>query len=647
MKSLLKVAAVILVLGIGGYLAYHYALAWWRARNKPNYRQAEVSRGEVVSVVNATGTVQPVLRVPVGTFVSGPILSPPAESLSADTTGTDITANYDSTTGVLMLRGEDSVANYQRVLRSITYNNTSKAPASTPRVIKVVANDGTRDGNVATTTVAVVPRSDTSVAGLDAEDSPGQGEADLTLVSTEGGKPVPVGNGTAAAPYADAGSSQTGSEPATRYPAGPPSASGADGEAPVLDLDADDSSGRGGADFATTFTQDEGPVPVADSDAVLSDGDGTSLNWLTVTITNVLDKGKLAYYNQEVKKGEMLAAIDPTIYEAAVARDQAMLLTRLAEVDRVNALLRQAAAEERRAWDLKRMEQQYKAETGVEEVKFISDTELDQVRANWESLKAQLKVARAAVEQAKGGLENSVANLGYTKITSPVDGMIIDRKIDEGQTLAATFQTPELFVVAPNMREQMHVVALVDEADIGMIREAERRGQRVHFTVDAYPDDLFEGKIFQVRMNPTTVQNVVTYPVVVEAPNPELKLLPGMTANLSFEIDKHENVLRIPNAALRFYPKAEQVRPDDRAVLEGASEESPQEESEVEEQLSAIQRAIARKERHRRHVWVVEGDYLSAVEVITGLIDSKYTELVSGDLKEGQKLVTGVQPRKS
>ena len=151
----------------------------------------------------------------------------------------------------------------------------------------------------------------------------------------------------------------------------------------------------------------------------------------------------------------------------------------------------------------------------------------------------------------------SEANLDYTEIRSPVDGIVIDRKIDPGQTVAATFQTPELFIVAPDMRKEMHVFASVDEADIGLIRDAQESGQPVRFTVDAYPDDLFEGKIFQIRKSSTTTQNVVTYPVVVSAPNPDLKLLPGMTASISFQVARDAtNVLRIPNAALRFYPAA-------------------------------------------------------------------------------------------
>jgi HlyD family secretion protein len=284
----------------------------------------------------------------------------------------------------------------------------------------------------------------------------------------------------------------------------------------------------------------------------------------------------------------------------------------------------------------------------MEEVKFISDTELDQITANCASLEAQLKVAQATIKQAEGGLENSMANLNYTKITSPVDGIIIDRKIDEGQTLAAQFQTPELFVVAPNMRERMHVIASVDEADIGMILKAEREDRPVDFTVDAYPDDVFKAKIFQVRMNATTVQNVVTYPVVVEVPNPELKLLPGMTATLSFETDRHEDVLKIPNAALRFFPKPEQVRKEDRKLLEGMGEDkdSGEQVDESQEQRSAAQRAAAKRKRNRKHVWILEGEQLKAVEVVMGPSDFKWTELVSGDLKKGQKLVTGVGPRK-
>src|SRR5204862_3634511 len=139
---------------------------------------------------------------------------------------------------------------------------------------------------------------------------------------------------------------------------------------------------------------------------------------------------------------------------------------------------------------------------------------------------------------------------------------VIDRKIDEGQTVAASFQTPDLFIIAPNMRKEIHVFASVDESDIGMIREAKDKKLPVRFTVDAYPDDLFTGTIFQIRQNSTTIQNVVTYPGVVSAPNPDLKLVAGMTASLSFQVGAAKDVLRIPNAALRFYPLRAQGRPE-------------------------------------------------------------------------------------
>ena len=221
---------------------------------------------------------------------------------------------------------------------------------------------------------------------------------------------------------------------------------------------------------------------------------------------------------------------------------------------------------------------------------------------------------------------------------------MIDRKIDPGQTLAAQFQTPQLFVVAPKMREKMHVHALIDEADIGLIREAQKRGLSVEFTVDAYPDDLFQGTIEEIRYSSTTTQNVVTYPVLVAAANPDLKLLPGMTASLSFRVDERKQVLRIPNAALRFFPESQYVREADRKLLEGVGGDRDKEKEKPSEQrISANERAEARRRRTKRHVWVEDGEFLKAVPVEVGLSDSRYTELLSGDVKEGQSLVTGAE----
>jgi HlyD family secretion protein len=313
------------------------------------------------------------------------------------------------------------------------------------------------------------------------------------------------------------------------------------------------------------------------------------------------------------------------------------LATRVAEVERVEAELQRAMNNERRSIALR-----------AESKDYISEAEIDQFHFARTSLEAQLKVAKAAIDQAKANLSNSEANLAYTEIRSPVEGIVIDKKIDPGQTLAAQFQTPELFIVAPEMEEKMHVFASVDEADIGFIRAAQEAGHKVEFTVDAYPDDLFEGQIEQIRFSSTVTQNVVMYPVVVSAPNPDLKLLPGMTADLSFQVEAKKDVICIPNAALRFFPNAQQVREADRKLLDGAArEEAEQTDSESSEQenSSAKERIEAGIERNQRHVWVQEGKFLKAILVTTGISDFQYTEVLSGDLEVEQELVVGIKPK--
>lgn len=336
-------------------------------------------------------------------------------------------------------------------------------------------------------------------------------------------------------------------------------------------------------------------------------------------------------FNQEVKKDQLLATIDPRIYQAQVDTARANKATREAEVIRVEALFKQAERDEKRANDL-----------AMEDSDFIAQAEIDRVKYGKEALAAQVKLAKAAVDQADFQLKRAEADLDYCKIRSPVDGIVINRKIDPGQTLAAQFQTPELFIVAPDMKKKMHVHASVDEADIGLIGDAQRRKLPVTFTVDAY-DELFLGQIEEIRLSSTTTQNVVTYPVIVGASNEALKLLPGMTANISFEVDRAEKAVKIPNSALRFFPNPKHVRPQDKPLLEGKAAEEEEEEQVADETLSAADRAQARAARSRRHVWVVDNFELRAVEVVIGLSDSKYSQLVSGDLKVGDKLVIGVQ----
>ncbi|MCA9037042.1 MAG: efflux RND transporter periplasmic adaptor subunit [Planctomycetaceae bacterium] len=343
-------------------------------------------------------------------------------------------------------------------------------------------------------------------------------------------------------------------------------------------------------------------------------------------------------FNDEVKADQILATIDPRIYEASVERDTAAMKTREAEISRVKAELQRARNDEQRALALK-----------GENEDFISQAELDQYRFTRMSLEAQLEIAEASVRQAKANLENSEANLNYTKIRSPVDGIVIDRKIDPGQTLAAQFQTPELFIVAPDMREKMHIFASIDEADIGLISEARANQKPVQFKVDAYRDEVFDsGVIEQIRLSSTTNQNVVTYPVVVATPNNDMKLLPGMTANLTFLIREHKDVVKIPNGALRYFPQKEHVRKEDQARLELNLDKAPpgENESTATEETPVDEAARAVVEAKKRVVWVKDGDLLKAVDVVVGESDYQFTHVVEGDLKENDVVVVGLKAAK-
>lgn len=342
----------------------------------------------------------------------------------------------------------------------------------------------------------------------------------------------------------------------------------------------------------------------------------------------------LVDFNSKVTKDQLMARIDPKLYKSAVERDRANLRTRQAEVARAEAMLQQAKNDERRTGQLNQ------SQDG-----FISEAEIDQFRFARLMREAELQVAQTNVEQSKAQLDNSQANLAYTEILAPCDGIIIDKKIDVGQTLAAQFQTPEMFVVAPEMDERMHIYASVDEADIGLIRKAQEVGQLVRFTVDAYPDQLFDqGKIVQVRLSSKEEQNVITYPVIVETPNTDRKLLPGMTANLSFQINQKSNVLKVPNPALRYYPNREKVHPDDRKILDGF--EDQKELADSPKMVSADEKAENSKARNYRHVWIDDGKYLRAKKVRIGISDNRYTELIEGELKLGEALVIGEKVKK-
>ncbi len=246
-------------------------------------------------------------------------------------------------------------------------------------------------------------------------------------------------------------------------------------------------------------------------------------------------------FNQEVKKDEMLAKIDPRIYDAAVARGQASLANREADVFRVQlSCSRQSTTKNGPSRSAKR-------------------TRHSSPRLRWDKftfarlgLEAQLKVAETSVEQARATLQIR-RSTAITPRSGPRRRIVINRKIDPGQTLAAQFQTPELFIIAPDMRNEMHIHANGDEADIGQIRSAQEKNHPVLVHRRCLSGTV-HGQDPGDSVSSTTLQNVVTYPVVVTASNPDLKLLPGMTASLSFQVDERSAITKLPSAALRFYP---------------------------------------------------------------------------------------------
>ena len=247
----------------------------------------------------------------------------------------------------------------------------------------------------------------------------------------------------------------------------------------------------------------------------------------------------LVDYNSIVREGDVIMRLDPVLFETQLEQARANLIRAEADVERLRVARDDSLVQLRRAEDLAERE-------------LISLTELEAAQVAVRSAVAQLKSNEAAVRQAEASLSQNQVNLDNTVIRAPIDGIVISRLVDAGQTVAASLQAPELFIIAADLTK-MRVIAAIDESDVGRIRP----NQRVTFTVDAYPGEEFEGSVSQIRLEPVLTQNVVTYATVVDAPNPDLRLKPGMTATISLEIARRENVLRIPNSALRFRPTPE------------------------------------------------------------------------------------------
>lgn len=301
-----------------------------------------------------------------------------------------------------------------------------------------------------------------------------------------------------------------------------------------------------------------------------------------------------ADFNDTVQAGQVLVELDPAAYEARVRQSRAAL-------DAAQASLELARANEARSRDL--------FDKG-----YVARQDLDQARQALKSAAAQVEQSRAQMADAEVDLRNSV-------IRSPVSGVVVARTVEEGQTVAASFQTPELFKIAGDLRKML-IHTTFAEADIGRIEP----GQAARFTVDAYPDRSFRGVVRQVRLNPTTTQNVVTYDVVIDVDNEDLALLPGMTANANVILSRAENALRVPNSALRYRPK------DDATLIPAASP-------------GASGRAARRGGAGREPtVWVLRNGALAAVKVKTGATDGRYTvvePVEPGSLSEDDTLVVG------
>jgi HlyD family secretion protein len=246
-----------------------------------------------------------------------------------------------------------------------------------------------------------------------------------------------------------------------------------------------------------------------------------------------------ADFNDIVKKGQVIARLDPQLIQTQIEQQSANVVRAEADLERLKVSLADAKQK------LDRAEQ-------MAAKNLIPRTELETAEVNVRSAEAQIKSSEAALTQARAQLNNQKVNLGYTTITAPIDGIVISRNVDQGQTVAASMNAPTLYIIAADLTK-MQVVANIDEADVGRMRP----GQVVSFRVDAYPTDTFSGTVSQVRLQPAVVQNVVTYSTVISVPNPELKLKPGMTANVTIEVVRRNNVLRIPNRAISFRPTQE------------------------------------------------------------------------------------------
>lgn len=293
-------------------------------------------------------------------------------------------------------------------------------------------------------------------------------------------------------------------------------------------------------------------------------------------------------FNSIVKKGELLAIIDPQTFEAAVDQKQAALDIARAELK---------VTENDIVYYKKHLDRIKKLNTS----KYSTDKELEAAERDYNNSVAEKTLREAQVKQAEASLKQAMIDLDYTKIISSVDGVVISREVEEGQTVAASFETPTLFNVAEDLTK-MQIEASVVEADIAKVKE----GQKVYFSVDSFPDETFEGKVVQVRNNPITTSNVVTYEVIISVDNKDMKIKPGMTANVEIVTAEKKDAMLVPNKALRFY-----VTDEDGQV----------------------------KRYNDKGIWLMRGGKLQRESIATGVSDDDKTEIISDKIKVGDKVV--------
>ena len=292
-------------------------------------------------------------------------------------------------------------------------------------------------------------------------------------------------------------------------------------------------------------------------------------------------------YNSKVTKGQLLAQIDPSLFQAQVDKARGDLEAARSNKAKIQAML---------VYDKKNYER-YKR---LYEKNYVAKSDLDLAEATYKSDLAQIAAAQGTINQAQATLNNNLTDLRYTKIVSPVDGIVVSRAVDVGQTVAASFQTPTLFQVAQDLTN-MQIEVNVSEADIGKIK----KGQEVEYTLDGYADSVFHGKVTEVRIAPTTVSNVVTYTVIVDVDNKDQKMIPGMTANASIITNKSENVICVPTDALKFTPKE----------ITGG------------------------KKYKEQGLWILRNNKPTRISIETGAKDSDRTEIISKELKENDRVI--------